>query len=104
MRIELSVELKKDKYAELKREGERKGWSARLWTAAKPSGAGAAYKDGERGEAEVSGVAAGGTRPGEVPPVASETYLHPRPGRWLNRPSLAQISLCLGQAGPPWTH
>ena len=31
-RVELSGELKRAKYEELKREGERKGWRMRLWT------------------------------------------------------------------------
>ena len=31
-RVELSGELKKAKYEELKIEGERKGWRVRLWT------------------------------------------------------------------------
>ena len=30
--VELSGELKKAKYEELRREGERKGWKVRLWT------------------------------------------------------------------------
>ena len=31
-RVELSGELKKAKYAELEREGRRKGWTVRTWT------------------------------------------------------------------------
>ena len=31
-RVELSGEMKRQKYEELKREGERKGWKVRLWT------------------------------------------------------------------------
>ena len=61
--------------SEEEREAGASRGSGRLQKdAAKQFGIGAASQDGERGEAWVSGVAAGGARLGEVPPVAAETY------------------------------
>ena len=72
--------------------------------AAKRFGAEAASQDGGRGEAWVSGVAAGVARSGEVPPVDPETICHPPAWSVADETQLCPIPPlpALDTAGPPW--